>query len=161
MIRIIINEYKEEHKQNNVARALFKYFWSNNFRCRCWIRLVINTENRKIRHYRRNILERKFSISIGENTVIKKNLHIHHYEGIVIGNGVRIGENCHIYQNVTIGQKNNKYPIIGNNVTLYPGCVVIGDIVIGDGAQIAPNSVVITNIPQNAIFAGIPAKQIK
>nr|WP_239585956.1 hypothetical protein [Bacillus mesophilus] len=93
---------------------------------------------------------------------IGKDLKIAHSVGIVIGAGTSVGKNLSIYQNVTIGSKidrNGKaqYPIIGDNVTLYPGCVVIGNITIGDDAVVAPNAVVIKDVPSKTVAMGIPA----
>ena len=82
-------------------------------------------------------------------------------EGIIIGDRVQIGDNCNIYQHVTLGQKNGQYPIIGNNVTMYPGCVIIGGITVGDNVVVAPNAVVIQDVPADTIVGGIPAHIIK
>ena len=52
-------------------------------------------------------------------------------------------------------------PTIGNNVEIAVGAKVIGNVTVGDNAVIAPNSVVIKDVPANAIVSGIPAKIIK
>lgn len=86
--------------------------------------------------------------------------------GIVIAPAATIGNNCRIYQNVTIGAKDVAtghgdpafYPKIGNNVTIYAGAVIIGHIRIGDNAIIGANSVVTKDVPANATAVGIPAK---
>ena len=86
-----------------------------------------------------------------------------HPLGIVIGKGVSIGNGCRIYQNVTIGLKNEtdtQYPKIGNNVTIYANSIIIGDIVIGDNTIIGASTVVTKSIPPNSIVAGNPAKII-
>jgi len=89
-----------------------------------------------------------------------------HTVGIVIGHEVIAGSNLNIYQNVTIGKRKGhylngrEYPIIGNNVTLYPGSVIIGPITIGDNVVIGANAVVINNVISNSIAIGIPAKVI-
>ncbi len=74
---------------------------------------------------------------------------------IVIGKGVKIGENCIIYHQVTIDgellpNKSSKVqPIIGNNCYIYPGAKIIGSVVIGDNVIISPNAVVMQDIPSN------------
>lgn len=75
----------------------------------------------------------------------------------------RIGECCQIWQNVTIGKKvsGGKKPIIGNNVKIYAGSVVLGDITIGDNVQIGANSVVIKDVPANCVVVGNPARIIR
>lgn len=84
-----------------------------------------------------------------------------HPQNIVIGSDVQIGDNCIIYQDVTIGQNRGKYPTIGNNVIIYPGAKIIGNIIIDDFVIVGANAVVISDVPNNAIVAGIPAKIIK
>lgn len=75
-----------------------------------------------------------------------------------------IGENVSIHHRVTLGKGKmiNGYdiPIIGNNVSIYTGAVVIGGITIGDNSVIGANAVVTHDVPPNAIVAGIPAKVI-
>lgn len=82
--------------------------------------------------------------------------------GIVI-NCKSIGYGCCCNINVLVGNKgdNDHVPTIGNNVSLSPGCKIIGDIHIGDNVIIAPNSVVISDVPNDCAVAGIPAKIIK
>lgn len=83
--------------------------------------------------------------------------------GVVLHKRVVIGENCTIGTNVTIGGKSGHYevPVIGNNVYIATGSKILGPITIGNNVTIGANAVVISNIPDNAIVAGIPAKIIK
>lgn len=83
--------------------------------------------------------------------------------GVVIHPAVKIGNNCVIYQHVTLGangkkEHGNEAPVIGNNVMIGAGAVLLGNIRIGDNAIIAANSVVLNDVPENAMVAGIPAK---
>lgn len=71
-----------------------------------------------------------------------------------------MGENCQIYQQVTIGN-NGGIPTIGNNVEICAGAKVIGPITIGDDVVIGANAVVTKNIPSHSVVVGIPAKIIK
>lgn len=99
---------------------------------------------------------------ISPKSNIGMSLRLPHATGIVIGDNVKIGNNCIIYQNVTIGKsKSDDYPVIGNNVTIYAGSVLIGKIKIGDNVIIGANSVVNKNVQENTIVAGVPAKVIK
>lgn len=78
-----------------------------------------------------------------------------HPVGIVIGDGVEIGDNAVIYQSVTIGAASfskDEYPVIGENVIIYPGSVVVGRVKVGDGAVIGANSFVRSDVPSHAIF---------
>lgn len=101
--------------------------------------------------------------TIGMYYVIKKKCVFPHPVGIVIGSQVVLGNNCRIYQNTTIGTKdifstsgNSKYPHIGNNVTICPNCVVVGEIEIGDNVIIGPNTYVDKSVPENSIAYGSP-----
>jgi serine acetyltransferase len=75
-----------------------------------------------------------------------------------------MGYDCIIYQNVTIGTKDTtnylfaNYPVIGDNVTIYPNAVIIGNISIGDNSIIGAGSIVNSDIPPNSIAYGNPAK---
>jgi serine O-acetyltransferase len=81
-----------------------------------------------------------------------------HGHGIVIGAGAVIGENCRIFQQVTVGTHDGLgYPTIGNDVTLYPGAKIIGPITIGDGARVGANAVVLIDVPAGATAVGNPA----
>ena len=104
---------------------------------------------------------RKRNIYISNPLNIGKCFTIVHPLSIVIGNGVIIGDNVKIFHCVTIGQKNNQYPIIGNNVTIYPHSIVLGGIRIGNNSIIGAGSVVIDSVPENSIVAGNPAKILK
>ena len=73
----------------------------------------------------------------------------------------RIGSNCKILQQVTVGYNGDKCPIIGNNVLICAGAKVIGGVTIGDNCIIGANAVVVKDVPSGSIVGGIPAKVIK
>ena len=102
--------------------------------------------------------------TIGIWQLYKKRTQFPHPIGIVIGFKVSMGYDCQIYQNVTIGAKDTanyrtaNYPKIGNNVTIYPNTVIIGDISIGDNAIIGAGTIVRADIPANCVAYGNPLK---
>lgn len=73
----------------------------------------------------------------------------------------KMGSNCCINQQVTIGEGHGGVPSIGNNVHVCAGAKVIGNIVIGDDVIVGANAVVVKDVPSHSIVAGIPAKVIK
>lgn len=99
---------------------------------------------------------------VGNNTVFH-----HHGVGCVIHDNAIIGAGCHIFQNVTIGSKWSKgicdggCPVIGNDVFIGAGAVILGDIKIGDHAVIGANAVVTRDVPAYATCAGVPGKIIE
>lgn len=79
-------------------------------------------------------------------------------------NADKIGDNCSIWQQVTIGNKLDECglrPTIGNNVKICAGAIIIGDVKIGDGSIVAAGAVVTKDVPPGVIVAGVPASVIK
>ena len=72
-----------------------------------------------------------------------------------------IGSNVWINQQVTIGHKGDASPIIGNNVRISCGAKVLGGVKIGNNVIIGANAVVVSDVPDNCVVAGVPAKIIK
>lgn len=103
-------------------------------------------------------------IDISFDAVIGKGFYIGHYGGIIIGEGVVIGENCNISQGVTIGigGRNEKRgsPKIGDRVYIAPGAKIFGAITIGNDVAIGANAVVTMSVPDRAVLGGVPAKII-
>lgn len=83
--------------------------------------------------------------------------------GIVIHKRCVIGVDCHISQNVTIGGTSGLYevPVLGDNVQVGAGAVIIGPVHIGSNVIVGANSVVNRDIPDNSVAVGAPAKVIK
>lgn len=114
----------------------------------------------------KNINRMVFSCDISYKVRIGKNLRLLHQGlGVVIGPGVVIGDNVLIAQNVTLGGKQNgkgyDVPVIGDNVMIGAGAKILGGVHIGSNVQIGANAVVLTDIPNNVMAAGIPAKVVK
>lgn len=98
---------------------------------------------------------------ISPKAIIGRGFNMNHTVGIVIGGGVVAGENLRLFQNVTIGTRNEwTYPIIGNDVTIFSGAACLGGIKIGDHCIIGANSVVIDNCKSGSTIVGVPGKVI-
>lgn len=83
---------------------------------------------------------------------------------MIVNKKAHIGNNVTLFQNVTIGEitsgKREGAPVIGNNVIVFPGAVVVGRITVGDGVRIAPNVFVNFDVPPNVLVVGNPGKII-
>ena len=104
-------------------------------------------------------------IEIHPGAQIGKNFFIDHGMGVVIGETSIIGDNCLVYQGVTLGgtgkEKGKRHPTIGNNVTLGAGAILLGNITIGDNSNVGAGSVVIKSAKENSTLVGVPARVIK
>ncbi len=70
----------------------------------------------------------------------------------------KIGQNCCIKQQVTIGNLNaTGLPTIGNNVVIHAGAKVLGNISVGDNSKVGANAVVVKDVPENCTVVGVPA----
>lgn len=107
----------------------------------------------------------KTGIEIHPAAKIGKGLVIDHGMGVVIGETAEIGDNCTIYQGVTLGgtgkDAGKRHPTIGNNVLVGAGAKVLGPFTVGDNARIAANAVVLSAIPPNSTAVGVPARVVK
>lgn len=111
---------------------------------------------------------RKLSMQLGftiPRNVFGPGLSIAHQGTIVVHLGARVGENCRIFHNVTIGSgravSDDIVPSIGNNVVIGPGAVIVGAITIADGIAIGANSYVDKSFTEpNVTIAGCPARKI-
>ena len=104
-------------------------------------------------------------IEIHPGATIGRRLVIDHGTGIVIGETAEIGDDCLLYQNVTLGgtgkDVGKRHPTLGNNVMVGSGAKVLGPFKVGDNARIAANSVVLREVPENATVVGVPGRVVK
>ena len=104
-------------------------------------------------------------IEIHPGATIGKGLFIDHGMGVVIGETTEIGDNCTLYQNVTLGgtgkDVGKRHPTLGNNVMVGAGARVLGPFKIGDNSKIAANAVVLEEVPPNCTAVGVPARVVR
>lgn len=112
-------------------------------------------------------LERSYGVFVSPGAEVDPSLRLPHPNGVVIGGGVKIGKNVIIYQQVTLGasavgarKSGEAYPTVEADVVVYAGAKIIGPIILGAGAVIAANAVVLKSVPANTTVAGVPAKII-
>jgi serine O-acetyltransferase len=104
-------------------------------------------------------------IEIHPGAVIGERVFFDHAMGVVVGETAEIGDGCTIYQGVTLGgtslyKGTKRHPTLGRDVVVSAGAKVLGGFVVGDGAKIGSNAVVIKPVPAGATAVGIPARII-
>jgi serine O-acetyltransferase len=97
-------------------------------------------------------------ISIPLRCQIGGGLQMPHTNGIVINADAKIGCNCDIYQQVTLGEAKGYAPQIGNGVFIGPGAKIIGRVKVGDGARIGANALVTKDVPADALVLAAPSE---
>ena len=104
-------------------------------------------------------------IEIHPGAQIGRRLVIDHGTGIVIGETAVIGDDCLLYQGVTLGGTGKdigkRHPTLGNNVMVGCGAKLLGPFTVGDNARIAANSVVLRDVPQDATVVGVPGRVVR
>ena len=104
-------------------------------------------------------------IEIHPGATIGRGLVIDHGSGVVIGETAEIGDNCTIYQGVTLGgtgkDVGKRHPTLGNNVLVGSGAKILGPVTIGDNVKVAAGAVVLTELPDHSTAVGIPAKVVR
>ena len=101
-------------------------------------------------------------IEIHPGATIGRRVFIDHGMGVVIGETAEIGDDCTLYHGVTLGgtswNKGKRHPTLGKGVVIGAGAKVLGPILVGDGAKIGSNAVVVRDVPAEATAVGIPAR---
>jgi serine O-acetyltransferase len=104
-------------------------------------------------------------IEIHPGAVIGRRVFIDHGMGVVIGETAEIGDDCTLYQGVTLGgtslQHVKRHPTLGKGVVVGAGAKVLGGFTVGDGAKIGSNAVVVKPVPPGATAVGNPARIIE
>ncbi len=99
-------------------------------------------------------------IEIHPGAKIGLGLFIDHGMGVVIGETAIVGDNCVLFQGVTLGgtgkEAGKRHPTLGNNVMVSAGAKVLGNITIGDNVKIGAQSVVLKDVPDNCTVVGVP-----
>ena len=104
-------------------------------------------------------------IEIHPGAKIGKGLFIDHGMGVVIGETAEIGDNCLIYQGVTLGgtgkEQGKRHPTLGNNIMVGAGAKILGSCVIGDNCKIGAGSVVLKDVPPDSTVVGVPGRVVR
>jgi len=103
-------------------------------------------------------------IEIHPGARVGRRVFIDHGMGVVIGETAELGDDCTLYHGVTLGgtswNKGKRHPTLGQGVVIGAGAKVLGPILVGEGAKIGSNAVVVKDVPAGATALGIPARVI-
>jgi serine O-acetyltransferase len=104
-------------------------------------------------------------IEIHPGAKIGRRLVIDHGMGVVIGETAEIGDDVHLYHQVTLGTtssaRGKRHPTLGNGVIVGAGAKVLGAILVGDNARVGANAVVVKPVAANSTVVGIPARPVE
>lgn len=173
--KLILQDYNRKKKKKLKRGVILKYFSeliiNESFKISFWFRVLSYLQNKKniifkfayypLRyHYMHLSRVTGFQLPIGTN--VGGGLCFCHFGAVVIANSVIIGKNVSIHPNVTIGRafagKKKGTPVIGDNVVIFAGAKIIGNVRVGDNVVIGSNAVVVDDIPNDSVVAGVPAK---
>ena len=105
------------------------------------------------------------AIEIHPGAQIGRRVVIDHGVGVVIGETAVLGDDAYLYHQVTLGTastaKGKRHPTVGRNVILGAGAKILGDIVVGDGARVGANAVVVSDVQPGQTVVGIPARPVE
>src|SRR5512139_1768117 len=105
-------------------------------------------------------------IEIHPGAKIGRRVFIDHGMGVVIGETAEVGDDCTIYQGVTLGgtslyRGTKRHPTLGRSVIVSAGAKVLGGFTVGDGAKVGSNAVVLKEVPAGATVVGIPGRIVE
>jgi serine O-acetyltransferase len=140
--------------------AIYRFgVWRMSIRKR-WLRAPLSILYRSLFRYCRNV----YGIELPYSARVGRRVRIEHQGGIVIHGATIIGDGCLIRQNCTLGIRNMDKladaPILSEDVNLGAGSVILGNVLIGAGAWVGANAVVLDDVPAGALVAGVPARVI-
>jgi serine O-acetyltransferase len=156
-------------ERDPAARNGFEvFFLYSGFHALMWYRAAHFLYGLKLKFLARlfSQLGRWFTgVEIHPGAKIGRGLLIDHGMGVVIGETTVIGDNCTIYQGVTLGgtgkEKGKRHPTIGNNVMIGSGAKILGPFTVGDNSKIAAGAVVLSEVPEDSTAVGIPARVVR
>ena len=103
-------------------------------------------------------------IEIHPGAVIGRRVFIDHGMGVVIGETSEVGDDVTLYQGVTLGgtslEKGKRHPTLQDGVIVGAGAKILGPLIIGAGARVGSNAVVVKQVPAGATVVGIPAREV-
>lgn len=130
-----------------------------------WEHFLYNQELKFLARLSSQITRHITGIEIHPGAKIGKGCFIDHGMAVVIGETAEVGDNCTLYQGVTLGgtgkDTGKRHPTLGNNVVVASGAKVLGPFKVGDNSKIGAGSVVLAEVPPGCTVVGIPGKIVR
>lgn len=173
---LILEDYNRKKVIKIKKGSALKYFvdlvFNDSFKVSFWFRIISFLRLKKkylfflyypLWFYYAHIT-RLTGIQLPIGTSVGGGICFCHFGTVVIASSVIIGKNVSIHPDVTLGRSfagsKKGIPTIGNNVVIFAGAKIVGNVKIGNNAVIGANAVVVDDVPENSVAAGIPAKII-
>lgn len=166
-MKYIKEEFELIKKKDPSIKSIFEVFLYPSFKAKLYYKISNKLYRKKhyfLARYVSEKLKTKTGIEIHPGATIGKNLFIDHGVGIVIGETAVIGDNVTIYQGATLGTTGkvieNRHPIVGDNVIIGAGAIILGPLKIGNNAKIGAGAVVLGDVEENSTVVGVKAKKV-
>lgn len=165
----VMETIRAYQKNDPAARSAFEVFWLyNGLHAILWYRIAHWLHIHGCEFLARWISQhakKTTGVEIHPAAKIGRRLVIDHGTGVVIGATAEIGDDCLLYQGVTLGGTGKdigkRHPTLGNNVMVGCGAKVLGPFTVGDNARIAANSVVLRAVPPDSTVVGVPGRIVR
>lgn len=135
--------------------------WSHRAAHRMWQHRPLKTPARMLSQVTRSLT----GIEIHPGATIGRRFFIDHGMGVVIGETAEIGDDCMLYQGVTLGgtslEQTKRHPTLHDGVVVGAGAKVLGPVEIGEQSAVGANAVVVKSAPPHSVLVGVPAKDRK
>ncbi|GAB3844372.1 serine O-acetyltransferase EpsC [Nesterenkonia populi] len=135
--------------------------WAHRVAHKMWRAKPLKTPARVVSQVARGLT----GIEIHPGATIGRRFFIDHGMGVVIGETAEVGDDCMLYQGVTLGgtslEQTKRHPTLGNGVTVGAGAKVLGPVEIGEQSAVGANAVVVKSAPPHSVLVGVPAKDRK
>ena len=159
---LILSDLYRHTGHKSIAAFVKTYYRVPGFNFMVWLRIRSVVKSKLVGYI---LFQKRIRFGMDIQTMcIGEGFYIGHYGTIVVSAEAIIGKNCNISQGVTIGVLNTGpktgAPLIGDNVYIAPGAKIIGQVRIGNNVAIGANSVVATDVPDNAVVVGLPARVV-
>ncbi len=165
--RRVLEDLEVAQSKDPAAGSTFEIFlttpglhaiWSHRIAHRMWNTPGLRLPSRLLATLSRSIT----GVEIHPGATIGRRFFIDHGMGVVIGETAEVGDDVMLYHGVTLGGRSlakvKRHPTVEDGVTIGAGARVLGPVVIGEGAQIGANAVVVKDVPPHSVVVGVPGK---